>query len=579
MAGLPLPAMGPLLRRHATLLALIGLIGLVFAASASASGTQLTATLTPTSGTGVRLVLRNDGTSEVRVPVWLTGANGIVDPILDVTRNGTPVPYTGVLAKRRDPLPADMVTIAPGARAEWTLDVAGAYALSAAGAYAVQYAAAMPDGTDVASNIVGISASAAVASASRARAQVEAGGIGALAISYSGCGGDHNTNDAYASDQAAALAALNAANDYAVAAKAYFTSQYAGTRYVHWFGGYDASRWSTVSSHYTSIQAVTGGSSAGFDCSDTDCNPGTFAFVYPVAPYTVHLCSAFWDAALTGTDSRAGTLIHEISHFTVVAGTDDVVYGQNGAANLAVTHPEQAITNADSHEFFAENNPAYNPTYTPASPSYDMGSQQIGAASAPIAVVLTGSGTRPLGITSVSASGDFTVSSTTCAGTLPVSATCNVFVTFTPTASGLRSGTLTVNGNLDSAPTPVALSGIGTPPASPNPVATETPPEQPPAPPAIPTSAPALSAGVIAAATVTPKAPLVSTFTGTPGTTYGIAAKVGRRTVRGTCRAVDDQVTCTLRIATVGNWRVSITPTTSGKKGRPVTAVVRVRRA
>ena len=69
MAGLPLPAMGPLLRRHATLLALIGLIGLVFAASASASGTQLTATLTPTSGTGVRLVLRNDGTSEVRVPV------------------------------------------------------------------------------------------------------------------------------------------------------------------------------------------------------------------------------------------------------------------------------------------------------------------------------------------------------------------------------------------------------------------------------------------------------------------------------------------------------------------------------
>ncbi len=60
---------------------------------------------------------------------------------------------------------------------------------------------------------------------------------------------------------------------------------------------------------------------------------------------------------MTGTDSKAGTLVHEMSHFNVVASTDDVVYGQTGAKNLAFSNPEDAIRNADSHEYFAENTP------------------------------------------------------------------------------------------------------------------------------------------------------------------------------------------------------------------------------
>jgi peptidyl-Lys metalloendopeptidase len=46
-----------------------------------------------------------------------------------------------------------------------------------------------------------------------------------------------------------------------------------------------------------------------------------------------------------------------MSHFNVVASTDDWVYGQAGAKNLAITNPTQAIDNADNHEYFAENNP------------------------------------------------------------------------------------------------------------------------------------------------------------------------------------------------------------------------------
>jgi peptidyl-Lys metalloendopeptidase len=47
-----------------------------------------------------------------------------------------------------------------------------------------------------------------------------------------------------------------------------------------------------------------------------------------------------------------------MSHFTVVASTNDYVYGQTGAKNLAISDPSKAINNADNHEYFAENTPA-----------------------------------------------------------------------------------------------------------------------------------------------------------------------------------------------------------------------------
>jgi peptidyl-Lys metalloendopeptidase len=59
----------------------------------------------------------------------------------------------------------------------------------------------------------------------------------------------------------------------------------------------------------------------------------------------------------TYTIAQAGTLVHESSHFDVIAGTDDVVYGESACQKLAVKDPDTAITNADSHEFFAENDP------------------------------------------------------------------------------------------------------------------------------------------------------------------------------------------------------------------------------
>ena len=82
--------------------------------------------------------------------------------------------------------------------------------------------------------------------------------------------------------------------------------------------------------------------------------------MYPNQPYKIYVCKVFWSAPMAGTDSKAGTLIHEMSHFDVVAATDDFVYGQSGAKNLAITDPNKAVNNADNHEYFAENTPFQN---------------------------------------------------------------------------------------------------------------------------------------------------------------------------------------------------------------------------
>ena len=61
-----------------------------------------------------------------------------------------------------------------------------------------------------------------------------------------------------------------------------------------------------------------------------------------------------------------------------VAGTDDVVYGQAGAKSLAISNPDAAITNADSHEYFAENTPTAGPE--PASRPADLRVARAGGA-------------------------------------------------------------------------------------------------------------------------------------------------------------------------------------------------------
>ncbi len=80
-----------------------------------------------------------------------------------------------------------------------------------------------------------------------------------------------------------------------------------------------------------------------------------YAYVYGNdSTHRIHVCSEFWQAAQLGRDSKAGILVHEMSHFDDVADTVDHKYGVTNCLLLAYTDPAKAIENADNHEFFAE---------------------------------------------------------------------------------------------------------------------------------------------------------------------------------------------------------------------------------
>jgi peptidyl-Lys metalloendopeptidase len=81
------------------------------------------------------------------------------------------------------------------------------------------------------------------------------------------------------------------------------------------------------------------------------------AYVNTLIPKVVNLCGAFWRAQDSGTDSKAGTIVHEASHFLSNGGAQDYRYGHERCLELAINDPDLAIMNADSHEFFAENTP------------------------------------------------------------------------------------------------------------------------------------------------------------------------------------------------------------------------------
>ena len=90
--------------------------------------------------------------------------------------------------------------------------------------------------------------------------------------------------------------------------------------------------------------------------------------------------------------------------------------------------------------------------------SLTFASQVIGTSSTSQPVTLTNSGTSAVTSISIGASGDFSQANN-CGTSLAASSSCTINVTFTPTASGTRTGTLTVT---DSAGTQTtSLSGTG----------------------------------------------------------------------------------------------------------------------
>lgn len=298
----------------------------------------------------VEVQVHNPGPRAVKVLRWQLPEGELQGPLFEVLdAQGRAADYTGPLVKRPAPRAEDFVRIAPGQTLSYRVDLGARYALGD-GQYQVRYR--------------GLSADARVGELrSGAAVPLWTSGRAALPQALAPQGIDPAvgpivyTGACTASEKTDLATAAAEASTYATKAKRYLKAMTGGTaRYTTWFGAHDASRWGTVKTHFGKIDSAFKQQTLTLDCSCSD--NGVYAYVYPNAPYKIYLCGAFWAAPMKGTDSKAGTLIHEMSHFTVVAGTKDHAYGQAAAKALALSDPAKAIANADSHEYFAENTPA-----------------------------------------------------------------------------------------------------------------------------------------------------------------------------------------------------------------------------
>jgi peptidyl-Lys metalloendopeptidase len=307
----------------------------------------------------LHVTITNPTDTSIRVLKWFTPTEGVTEPLFTVTLAGELVAYVGMLVKHATPTEQDYLTLAAGESLSSDVNLSAYYDLSVSGNYTVNYAVSSLELYGEAGNQAGSLASNTLNLSIEGRPTRAPQAIPVQMVS-----GTNTFNGCSPSQQTDLINARNAASTYATDVVIYFMANKQGARYTTWFGVYDLSRYNTVSSHFSAISnAVDTANPMHFDCT---CTSYWYAYVSPSSPYNIYLCSAFWAAHLTGTDSKAGTLIHEISHFYAVAGTTDYVYGQSGAKDLAISDPTNAIFNADSHEYFAENTPPLEltPTFT-----------------------------------------------------------------------------------------------------------------------------------------------------------------------------------------------------------------------
>ena len=152
----------------------------------------------------------------------------------------------------------------------------------------------------------------------------------------------------------------------------------------------------------------------------------------------------------TGPSASPGFYSHESTLRVIAEMLGAGFSGLGGAANAP-----------DMTEFFETPSTSLSPA------SLTFGNQTVGSASQAQTITLSNTGGAALSIASIAATGDF-AETDNCGTSLAASGTCSINVTFTPAASGTRTGTLSVTDDSMGSPHTVTLTGTGVPPPAPS---------------------------------------------------------------------------------------------------------------
>ena len=173
------------------------------------------------------------------------------------------------------------------------------------------------------------------------------------------------------------------------------------------------------------------------------------------SPYTLTGDPTVYYGDMTTYTAASGATVYAAGTFYLSWGLDS--YGGNAPVNPAV---QQMMRNLLAR-FVLPRQPAAS--FSPISLTF--AAQPVGTTSTAQTVALTNNGSAALSISGIAASGDY-AQTNNCGTSLGVGTSCTINVTFAPTATATRAGTLSVTDNASDSPQTVSLSGTGIAPVA-----------------------------------------------------------------------------------------------------------------
>jgi len=184
-------------------------------------------------------------------------------------------------------------------------------------------------------------------------------------------------------------------------------------------------------------------------------------------PDSTGKCS--WDAFISQFDP-AGSLM--FSTYLGGSGIDSAgavavdnngnifVAGETNSSNFPILHSTSTYRSGGTNFLLKLSNAPPAPGISVSPSSLNFGNQAINVASPARTMTISSSGNTPLGISSISATGDFTQTNN-CPSSLDLGNACTANISFVPSALGGRSGSLVVFDNAAGNPHSYSLSGTG----------------------------------------------------------------------------------------------------------------------
>jgi len=163
----------------------------------------------------------------------------------------------------------------------------------------------------------------------------------------------------------------------------------------------------------------------------------------------IAVVGSFSETNTCGTSLAAGTSCMVTVNFNPIGSTSGFEYGNLILTDSDPSSPQTVWLKGTATQVSMAPN------------GLTFGTQAVGTTSAPLKMQLVNNGTAVIQIGTVTASGDFAISANTCTSTVAAGTRCNISVTFTPTATGTRTGNVTITDSDNLSPQMPKLTGTG----------------------------------------------------------------------------------------------------------------------